>query len=170
MHLRDLLPFTATALLLLLGSPLSAADTPGTPPPAPLQTEYVYEAVVEIGAPVDVGATPSGNRRYIPILGGRFQGAKISGQVLPGGADWQTDRRDGITEVEALYSMKCDDGTVIIVHNCGVISEQGRYMRTAPRFDAPEGPHDWLNRSQFVGSISGGPVPGTVIIRVFRVL
>jgi len=75
-----------------------------------------------------------------------------------------------VTEVDALYSMKCDDGTVIIVHNSGVISEGGKYLRTSPRFQAPDGQHAWLNRSMFLGSISGGPRPGTVVIHVFRVL
>ncbi len=82
-----------------------------------LHAEFVYEAIVEIGAPVVVGKTPAGHRQYIPITGGRFHGDKIQGTVLPGGADWQTTRADGVTEVDALYSMKCDDGTVIIVRN-----------------------------------------------------
>jgi hypothetical protein len=138
--------------------------------PAPLATEFVYEAVVEIGAIVDVGDTPSGHRRYIPILGGTFQGERLRGVVLPGGADWQTVRSDGVTEVDALYTMKCDDGSVVIVHNCGVISEKGKYLRTAPRFEVKSGPHAWLMRSQFVGTVDGGPRPGTVTIRVFRVL
>ena len=136
---------------------------------APLRTEFVYEAVVEIAAPVEVGATPLGQRRYIPITGGTFEGSRLRGTILPGGADWQTSRPDGVTEVDALYSIRTDDGTVIIVRNCGVIAAGG-YMRTAPRFEAPAGPHAWLNQSQFVGSVSGGPRPGTVIIRVFRVL
>lgn len=138
--------------------------------PAPLKTEFVYEAIVDITAPVEVGDTPAGHRRYIPIVGGTFRGEKLQGVVLSGGADWQTERPDGVTEVDALYSIKCDDGTVIIVHNSGVISEQGKYLRTAPRFQAPKGPHDWLNRAQFVGSVSGGPRPWSVTIRVFRVL
>jgi dienelactone hydrolase len=136
-----------------------------------LSTEFVYEAIVDIGAPVVLGKTATGHRQYIPITGGHFQGAKLRGTVLPGGADWQNSRPDGVTEVEALYSMKCDDGTVIIVHNCGVITgDGGFYARTAPRFQVQEGPHAWLTRAQFVGSVSGGPRPGTVTIRVFRVL
>ncbi len=136
----------------------------------PLLTEFVYEAVVAIDAPIDVGATPLGRRRYIPITGGTLQGPRLRGVVLPGGADWQTDRSDGVTEADALYSIRTDDGTVIIVRNQGVIAAGGAYMRTALRFTAPNGPHEWLNQSQFVSSIAGGPRPGTVIIRVFRVL
>lgn len=140
------------------------------PAVAPLQTEFVYEAVVEIAPAVDVGPTPLGHRRYIPITGGTFAGPRIHGTVLPGGADWQTDRADGVTEADALYSIRTDDGAVVIVRNQGVIAGGGAYMRTALRFTAPAGPHAWLNQSQFVSSIAGGPRPGTVIIRAFRVL
>jgi hypothetical protein len=162
--LRLLALWFAAAALPCLGKAETSA------PVLPLQTEFVYEAVVTIDPAVDVGAAPQGHRRYIPITGGTFEGPKLRGTVLPGGADWQTDRADGVTEVDALYSIRCEDGTVVIVHNSGVIAGRGAYMRTAPRFEAPAGPHAWLNESQFVGSVAGGPRPGTVIIRVFRVL
>ena len=155
------------AVVATLFSAYSRAESPV--PPAPLQSEFVYEAVVEISAAIEIGATPGGTRRYIPITGGTFEGPKIRGTILPGGADWQTSRPDGVTEVDALYSIRTDDGAVIIVRNSGVIAAGG-YMRTAPRFEAPAGPHAWLNQSQFVGSVAGGPRLGTVIIRVFRVL
>jgi hypothetical protein len=155
------------ALFLAAATPLELpAESPATP--EPLTTEFAYEAIVEIGACVDIGATPHGARRTIPITGGTFEGPAIKGVVLPGGADWQTDRPDGTTELNALYSMRCDDGTVIVVHNSGIAS--GGYLRTTTRFDAPAGPHDWLNKAQFVGSVSAGPRPGTVTIRIFRVL
>ncbi len=134
-----------------------------------LQADFCYEAIVGIGAPVVVGKTPAGHRQYIPITGGTFRGDRLRGTVLPGGADWQTTRADGVTEVDALYSMKCDDGTVIIVHNSGVINgDGGFYARTATRFEVPEGPHSWLTRAQCVGTVSAGPRPGTVTIRIFR--
>lgn len=161
-----------TAVLLL---PLAAAAADGggeslVAATAPLQTEFAYEAIVTIDPSVEVGPSAHGVRRYIPITGGTFQGPKIKGVVLPGGADWQLQRADGVTEVNALYSMKCDDGSVIVVHNTGVISADGKYLRTTPSFDAPKGRHAWLNQSVFVGSIAGAPQPGAVLIRVFRVL
>ena len=169
MHLRSWFALASLTALFCVQSRVWAAGE-ATPPPAPLETEFVYEAIVEISAAVDVGKTAQGHRRYIPITGGTFHGEKLKGVVLAGGADWQTERSDGATEVDALYSIRCDDGTVIIVHNSGIISEGGKYLRTAPRFIAPEGPHSWLMRSQFVGSVAGGPRPNTVVIRVFRVL
>lgn len=123
-----------------------------------------------IDGAVEIGATPQGHRRYIPITGGTFAGPRIKGVVLPGGADWQTDRSDGVTDVDALYSIRADDGTVVVVRNQGVVGDGGAYIRTALRFIAPEGPHSWLNRSQFISAVTGGPRPGSVIVRVYRVL
>lgn len=40
----------------------------------------------------DLGATPLGRRRIIGITGGKFTGPRLSGRVLPGGADWQLIR------------------------------------------------------------------------------
>lgn len=158
----------ATAAVLPESSVSGGSAT--APVVAPLQTEFVYSAVVAIGQPVDVGDAPHGHRRYIPITGGTFEGPRLRGTILPGGADWQTDRADGVTEADALYSIRCEDGTVVIVHNQGVIAGRGAYMRTALRFEAPAGPHAWLNQAQFVSAIAGGPRPGTVVINVFRVL
>ncbi len=55
----------------------------------PPRTEFVYEAVVEIAPLVPLGDSPLGERRMVPITGGRFQGPRLRGIVLPGGADRQ---------------------------------------------------------------------------------
>ena len=151
------------------GSP-GKADTATAPVADPLRRELSYEALVTIAPAVEIGPSSRGTRRYIPITGGTFQGPRIKGVVLSGGADWQLQRPDGTTEIDALYSMKADDGAVIIVRNRGLISKGGAYFRTIPEFEAPVGPHDWLNQAVFVGSVSGAPQPGAVIIRVFQVL
>ena len=45
----------------------------------------------------------------------------------------------------------------------------GAYVRTTPRFHAPQGLHDWLNKTTFVGTITPSPQGGAVVIRVFKV-
>ena len=139
-------------------------------PVSPLQTELSFEAEVTIQPAVEIGPSSHGTRRYIPITGGTFSGPRIKGVVLPGGADWQTDRPDGVTELDALYSIKTHDGAVIMVRNRGLFVDGGAYFRTSPQFEAPKGPYDWLNKAIFVGSIAIPPHPGAVIIRVFKVL
>src|SRR5438105_9698680 len=40
------------------------------------------------------GTTPYGERRVVDILGGRVEGPRLQGRILPG-ADWQIARRTG---------------------------------------------------------------------------
>jgi hypothetical protein len=48
------------------------------------------------------GQTPYGERRVIDILGGRVEGPRLKGRILPG-ADWQLVRPDGIADLTARY-------------------------------------------------------------------
>ena len=137
---------------------------------APLTTEFVLEAEVTLEPAVEIGPSADGVRRYIPITGGVFHGPRIQGVVLPGGADWQVDRPDGVTELDALYSIKTNDGAVIIVRNRGLFVDKGAYFRTVPHFQAPRGRYDWLNKAVFVGSVAGASKPHAVVVCVFRVV
>lgn len=169
----------ATLLFALVSTSVLAQDRPGERWPvqeveAP-RTELALELYVTIAPRVEVGPSDDGERGYIPITGGRFRGDGIRGEVLPGGADWQTLRPDGVREVHALYSIRTDDGATIVVDNRGVIvppDENGgqAYARTAPRFHAPRGKYEWLNKTSFVGTITAAPEGGAVIIRVFKVM
>lgn len=117
---------------------------------------------------MDHGETSAGRRRVIPITGGNFEGPEIRGEVLAGGADWQLTRPDGVTEVEAIYDIRTDDGAVIHVVNRGIVAPP--YVRTAPRFDAPRGRYDWLNRAVFVGTLKVANAERTAVeIGVWKV-
>lgn len=148
-------------------------DKPDVPA---LTTELVMELTVNISARVEVGKSDLGNRAYIPITGGHFEGAGIKGEVLAGGADWQLTRPDGVMEVNALYSIKTADGAVIVVHNTGIVVRSAAgdkpalpYVRTVPVFHAPEGQYDWLNKKIFTGTITPARDGSHVVIRVFQV-
>ena len=104
--------------------------------------------------------------------------------MLPGGADWQYVRSDGVVELVARYSILTTDGVEIAVVNRGlrraapeVMARMARgeavdpalvYCRTTPQFEAPAGPYEWLNRSVFVASAER--MPDRVRIGVFEVL
>mgnify|MGYP003596733221 CR=1 FL=1 len=133
-----------------------------------LLTEFALELRVSIGRPLSLGTSSFGARRTIPITGGEFEGPRIKGTVLPGGADYQITRPDGVTTVEAIYTIQAEDGALIHVRNAGIISAP--YVRTAPVFDAPQGPHDWLNKSIFVGSLRVNDQRNGVIVRAYRVV
>lgn len=172
-HPKSLL--SLAALLLSTGA-LAQDDAgkrwpvPGVTPPG---TELAAELFVTISPAVTVGPSDQGTRRFIPITGGRFMGNGIKGEVMAGGADWQLSRADGVTEVNALYSIKTDDGAVIVVDNRGIIVPGNGgigYARTNPQFHAPQGKYEWLNKTLFVGTITPATQGGAVIIRVFKVL
>ncbi len=175
--MRPLIRAAAFSVLASLAGAALAQDEAGNrwpvPDVTPPGTELAIELYVSIAPAVVVGASDDGTRQYIPITGGRFRGNGIKGEVLAGGADWQLRRPDGVTEVLALYSIKTDDGAVIVVDNRGIIVPGNGgigYARTNPQFHAPQGPYEWLNKTLFVGTISPSPGGGAVIIRVFKVL
>lgn len=144
----------------------------------PLQAPLIvlaWEAVVQVSPRQDLGMSPAGERYIIPIVGGQFagdiDGHVLRGRVLPGGADRQLLRPDGIKELDALYEMQHDDGTVLTIHNrvtIDVPADGSRYAFSHVKVTAPEGPHAWLNRRVFVGTLHGLlPEQQAVLIRVW---
>jgi hypothetical protein len=119
----------------------------------------------------------------IPITGGSFEGERLAGEVMPGGADWQLVRRDGVVEIDARYVFKTGDGALISVRNVGVLhappevmmqlvrredpSPSLYYMRTRPTFQTASPAYGWLER--LVAVASGEVRSGRVLINVFGV-
>ena len=138
-----------------------------------IRTEFVFEIKAQIAQVIPLGDTKDGKRQAIPITGGSFSGKQLKGEIIPGGADYQLVRPDGIVEINAVYMIRTDDGAVINVVNSGIIDPTAEkvYFRTAPKFTAPVGRYDWLNKHLFLSSIHGDPKqPGYVFIRVYKVL
>ncbi len=146
--------------------------------------EYVCTLKVQIDKAIVVGETGKGTRRIIPITGGTFEGPKMKGSVVNGGADWQVLRADGTTELDAVYTLKTDDSTFIYIKNTGLrvatpevaariargeaVSPTEYYFRAAPKFEAPKGKYDWLNNGIFV--CKAIRMPTYVGIEVWKVL
>src|SRR5262249_14147944 len=66
-----------------------------------------------------LGETPYGERRIIRIHGGTVEGERLNGKVLPGGADWQIVRSDGVVHLTARYTIATDRGGLILVNSEG---------------------------------------------------
>ena len=147
-------------------------------------TELAFEARVTVQSPLVVGPSAHGLRRIVPITGGTFVGPGIRGRVVPGGADWQFVRPDGVLVVEARYTLQTSDSVLIMVTNRGlrrasqaVMERLGRgepvdpseyYFRTTAEFEAPLGSkYEWLNQSVFIGVAERRP--DAAIIRFYRV-
>ena len=123
----------------------------GTDVPGP-ETEFVMTLKVKLGQAYSVGETPKGRRTVIPITGGTFEGPLLKGTILEGGADWQLAKGNR-TELEAIYSIKTDDGVYIHIRNRGIIAggDGGFYFKAAPQFEAPEdSKYAWLNNALFL--------------------
>ena len=84
-----------------------------------LELRPLFQADITLAAPQELGASPLGRRRIINITGGTFRGERLSGKVLPGGADWQVIRSDGVADLDARYTLETADGALIYVHNHG---------------------------------------------------
>jgi hypothetical protein len=110
------------------------------------QGSAVYMETVAIDAgSVAVGDSKRGTRNIIPITGGTTTG-KITGSVLSGGADFQL--LSGATlGLDARYTLKTNDGELIIVRNCGTF---GAFV---PTFEARlDGKYAWLNANDWLSS------------------
>ena len=145
--------------------------------------ELIGQVEVAVGPPLVVGAGPAGERRIVPILGGRVSGPRMVGEILPGGADFQVIRPDGVTEIVARYTLRLDDGALVYVVNRGIrhaapedmarllrgeaVPPERVYFRTAPVFETAAPAHAWLHRRLFVGF--GERQPDSVLVRMFAV-
>ncbi len=133
-----------------------------------LRTRFAFEADVAVATPLVVGEGSLGLRRVVPITGGTVKGPRLNGRVVPGGADWQFVRPDGVLAIEAKYTLEADDGTLIMVTNKGMrhgpqevldriargdkVAPNEYYFRTSAEFEvATNSKHAWLNRAMFVG-------------------
>lgn len=143
--MKQLLIALLTALSLQAGAQVEAPKQ--TP-----QLEFAMQLKVTTGDAYSCGETQHGQRIVIPITGGTFEGPKLKGTILNGGADYQlVNKALGRTELEAIYCIRTDDGICIHVRNRGIIAEG--YFKCAPQFEAPaDSKYAWLNNALFVCS------------------
>jgi hypothetical protein len=145
--------------------------------------QLLYTSRIDIAPLLDVGNAPYGQRRIISIMGGAFSGPRLSGRVLPGGADWQIVRSDGIVEVDARYTLETDDGAFIYITNWGLrrgppevisrlsagesVDPSEYYFRTAPTFETGAPRYAWLNG--IIAVAAGERRADAVIITAYEV-
>lgn len=137
---------------------------------------------VLVGPPAILGNDGFGEARIVPILGGTVDGPGLSGTILPGGADEQRIRADGLTRIHARYVIKAADGALIRVDSQGLrhaapdvmaalmrgesVDHALVYFRTVIRFETAAEAHDDLNRALFLSI--GERQPDAVVLRLTR--
>jgi hypothetical protein len=143
--------------------------------------EAICDLKVDIGSPIEIGSTPKGTRRIIPILGGVVSG-KIEGNILSGGADYQLLLDDvQIGHLDAKYVIKTNDSEHIFIENKAlrvmskensmkmikgeVVDPSAIYFRSQPSFETSSKKYKWLCQHQFIGC--GVRLADAVILRFF---
>ncbi len=152
------------------------------PLPAPA-LKFFVDLSVQVAQPQEIGATPRGRRRLIPIIGGAAAGDGWRARVLPGGADFQLVVSDTLAELDARYTLEVDGGDLVYVHNRAlrtappeVMAKLVRgetvdpalvYFRCCPSFETASPSLHWINERMFLGT--GARHPDRVEMRFFEV-
>ena len=132
------------------------------------QFEFLMRIAADVGVPMTMGGGPLGERRVVAITGGSFEGPALKGSIVPGGADWQIVRADGVLDIDARYALRTDSGALVRVVSQGyrhgppeVLAALGRgeevpegryFFRTVMRFETGDLALQWLNRTIAVAS------------------
>jgi len=127
------------------------------------QFEFLMRIAADVGELMTMGGGPLGERRVVSIDGGTFEGPQLRGTIVPGGADWQIVRADGVLDIDARYALRTDAGALIRVVSQGyrhgtpeVLAALGRgedvppqkyFFRTVMRFETGAADLQWLNRT-----------------------
>ena len=112
------------------------------------------------------GATPYGERRVIDILGGRVDGPRLNGRILPG-ADWQTDH--GTRVLVTSDGLRHGPPEVLAALARGEAVDPSRYyFRTLMRFETADPTLAWLNRILALGT--GAREQRAVRLEVYEVV
>jgi hypothetical protein len=143
----------------------------------PLRSELLFTLTGRVLPAQDVGRVPSGQRRFVPVEGGEFEGPKLRGSVLPGGSDCMLVRPDGVAQPDVRMTLQTHDGDLILMRYGGfrhgpkdVMDRLARgeavdpteyYFRITPLFETGSQKYAWLNRIVAIGTghkLANGPV------------
>ncbi len=151
---------------------------------AEIRTAHLFTLKLTVAGMQPIGQTPTGNRRVGLVASGTFEGERLRGAVLPGGADWLIARPDGATTLDVPLVLQTDDGATIGLTYRGIrhgppdvidrlnrgerVDPGAYYFRTSLAFETAAPKYDWLNRVIAVGT--GDRLPDGPVYDVFEVL
>ena len=150
-----------------------------------LRSQPLFTITITLHPIQELGTTPLGQRRIVPVSGGTFDGARVRGAVLPhAGGDWLLMRADDTYQQDVRLTLQTDDGSLIFMSYRGVrhaaaevsaqlargepVDPSRYYLRTAPFFETAASRYAWLNNLVSVGV--GERVPDGVVYQVFEIL
>ncbi len=141
----------------------------------------LFALELQVGAFHKFGGTGTTQQAGI-VTGGRFEGERLRGEVLPGGTDWQTVLADGTTLLDVKLPLLTHDGAQILMRYTGVrsappevlarlaagevVDPREVYFRTNPTFFTGDERYAWLNRLVAFGL--GQRLPSGPVYNVFE--
>jgi hypothetical protein len=149
-----------------------------------LRTRPLFIFLLHVEKATVIGKTPGVDRRVGVITGGRFEGERLRGKLLPGGSDWQSIRTDGTWMLDVRVVMETDDGHLIGMTYRGMrhgppevmdriargeaVSPYDYYLRAAPLFETASERYGWLNQMMTVAV--GHRLPDGPVYQVFEIV
>ena len=136
--------------------------------PVEPRLELIGRCRADLGEPLELGQTPWGRRRIIPIVGDEFDGPRESATILAGGADWQVIHEDGMAAIDTRYTLQTQDEALISVATRGVrhgppdvlrrladgqpVDPAEYYFRVSIQYETGAAGYRWLNQIVAVAS------------------
>jgi hypothetical protein len=150
-----------------------------------LRAQFLFTLSMSLHPIQHLGATPLGTRHIVPVSGGRFEGDRLRGVVLPlAGSDWLLERAGGSFQQDVRLLLQVEDGALISMSYRGVrhssieiaaklargeyVPKTEYYLRIAPFFETGSERYAWLNTILAVGI--GERARNGVVYSVFEVL
>ena len=153
----------------------------------PLINALPVEHLCDLSIDLELGQvikTHLGTRLTFVVKGGRFEGPRFRGEMLPGGGDWVHLGADGISRMDVRATLRTHDGVLIHYDSQGLLRypADGRerlakgerlsfdetYIRPTPRFETSDERYAWLSGMVTVGYGEYGP--GRIDHRMYCVL
>ncbi len=151
-----------------------------------IKTAHLFDMVVDLNRPLNMGRGPFGQRVLFGAAGGSFEGPRLRGEVLAGGGDWALYRPDGALMLDVRLTLRTHDAALVHMTYGGrwitppdlradmadpvrryEIDPARYYFRTNPLFETGAEEYAWLNDIVCVGS--GYLIEGGIGYRVSRV-
>jgi hypothetical protein len=154
---------------------------------AEISTRPLFDIVVDLKPPLEIGDGPLGRRVLFCSGGGSFHGSRVRGEVLPGGGDWTLFRPDGAMSLDVRLTLRTHDDALVHMTYGGrwivpadlradvadpakryQVNPDRYYFRTNPLFETGSEQYAWLNDVVCVGS--GYLVEGGIAYHVAEVV
>lgn len=135
---------------------------------AALPTELLFQVIIDLNQPQNIGSGEMGIRYVSYFSGGTVTGPQLQGTILPDGEIWYVIRRDRIAELLMQGAVQTTDGALITFYarafsraasltteqlfDAELIDPSDAFFRGVPFFATDAARYDWLNHAVTVAT------------------